>query len=193
MEGSELDGGDRTAGREPEGTQLGVGAEESGRADTKPASRRLDHPIVEKDGVEFYEITRYSPKGQWVDYQPVNGDWTGNGSIPSNSPVVQAKAKLGKEQSALRKAERAMAYEDRVYKALDDVANLQTRIIELANDEGVELDKNQMEKLRLGLAAGESVLNRALGKAVTKIDAEVKHSVADEIAEIEANWTIDEG
>ena len=179
------------AGVEPEGTQLGVGAEGGERGEA-PARRRLNHPIVERNGVEFYAITRYHGDREWIDYQPVEGDWMGNGVADVKSPVLRAKMALGRDARNKQKAERAFEYEDRVYAALDSVANLQRKIVDLANDEGVELDKLEMEKLRLGLAAGESILNRALGKAVTKIDADVTHNVADQIATIDAEWEIEE-
>jgi hypothetical protein len=186
-----MDDRDGDAGREPEGDAVGLGAAGSERTETESPRgvAKYNHPIIERDGVRFYAITRYNgKKGDWIDYQPVDGDWSGNGSIPSDSPVVRAKAQLAREDAAQRKAQRAIAYEDRVYEALESVASLQTHIVNLANDAGAVLDKGEMEKLRLGLAAGESILNRALGKAVTKVDMDVTHSTADQIAEIEAEW-----
>jgi hypothetical protein len=155
-------------------------------SEARPVSK---HPIVEQDGHKFYAIPRYTKKGSYTDYVPVDGPYEGHGTgVSLANPQHRALAKLGRQSAMELKSQRAQAYEERVYAELENVANLQSRIVELANDEGADLDKQQMEKLRLGLQAGEAILNRALGKAVTKVDMDVKHSHADQIAEIEAEW-----
>lgn len=190
-----MDGGSSDTGGEPEGTRLGLGAEGAERQSQALERKRLEdagHTIVEKDGHLFYEITLYGKKGPWKDYQPVVGSWSGNGSRDFADPAHQAKAQLGRQSAMERKARRAADYEDKIYEQLDNVAKLQSYIVSAALDSGAELDRTEMEKLRLGLQAAESLLNRALGKAVTKVDMDVTHSVADDIATIEAEWTIDE-
>lgn len=192
MEGSELDGRSGGTRREPEGTQLGLGAEggvggeaEAGRGELEKPPR---HPIVEQDGYQFYEVTCYSREGKsWIRYMPAD-------PAPRKMPPAMQAAmmKLARAHAAERKAIMAMSYEDQVYDALESVAALQKKIIDLSSDDSIELDRAKMEKLRLGLQAGESVLNRALGKAVTKIDADVKHSAADQMATIDAEWSVEE-
>lgn len=190
MAGSRMDGGSSDTGREPEGTGLGMGSpgEQRGEADVQRSVEKSIHPIVVQDGIEFYAITRYHGSNKWIDYQPVEGWAVGSGTYHPISPATHAKAALSRKHAAERKAARAMAYEERVYAALESVASLQENIINLANDPDSQPAREEMEKLRLGLAAGESILNRALGKAVTKIDGDVRHSVSDEIATIEAEW-----
>ena len=189
-----MDGGDSGAGRELEGTQPRLGAERTERLEGEPQAEVLTssssppHPIVEKDGIKFYEITRYGHNRTYLDYQPVESPQTGNGTRTFADPVVQAKAQLTRAQSGQVKAQRADEYEAKVFGLLDNVASLQQRILNAALDSSTELDRAEMEKLRLGLAAGESILNRALGKAVTKVDMDVTHNTADEIALTEAEW-----
>jgi hypothetical protein len=169
-----------------------MGAEGTERSEAV-APEGVKHPIVEKDGIKFYEIKRYTNSGEeYLSYQPVDGPPVGHGLVDVGSERIQAAAALGREAAMQRKARRASEYEEKVYEQLDNVAKLQSYLISVALDSGAELDRSEMEKLRLGLQAGESILNRALGKAVTKIDADVRHSVADEIAEIEAEWVTEE-
>lgn len=177
---------------EPEGTQLGVGAEERDGTEAAAAPALRNLPIVEKDGIKFYEVKRYGRNNSWVEYQPVDGDWSGSGTVDISSPTVRAKAALAREAALDRKVEYARSYEERVYGQLERVADLQAFIVSAALDAGTELDRAEMEKLRLGLQAAESILNRALGKAVTKIDADVRHTTSDEISIAEAEWVEEE-
>ena len=190
-----MDGGSSDTGREPEGAGVGMGTPGTGGDESSEERTGLTpsiHPIVEKDGFRFYEITRYGKHGEYKQYMQVDGPWEGHGSPDRSDPALRARLALGRQSALQAKARRAEDYEDKVYGALESVAKLQTDIVSLALDPSSQPDRETMEKLRLGLAASESILNRALGKAVTKIDADVKHSVADEIAEIEAEWVVEE-
>lgn len=152
------------------------------------------HPIVERDGFQFYEITRYSPSGEWKSYKPVDHHTAvGNShALTTDDRRRRAAASLARDANAERKLVRAMEYEEKVYSKLEAVAQLQALIVDLANDPDQSPSREEMEKLRLGLAASESILNRALGKPKSQADINISHSVADQIAQADADWIIDD-
>lgn len=117
----------------------------------------------------------------------------GNGvNAPFTSEIAKIRAEEGREAAIVRKNRRRAEYEDKVGAALENIANLQSSIIDLANDPDSRATKEHMEKLRLGLTASEQILNRVLGKPVTQVEANVTHSVVDEMAELAAEWVVED-
>jgi hypothetical protein len=114
---------------------------------------------------------------------------TGNGSWENLTKERAAQAR----EIAINKKKKAMAeYEARVIGTLENISKLQHSVIELANDPHSTPDKNEMEKLRLGLSAAEQILNRVMGKPTTRIEAEVNHSVLDDMSSVDAEWIIEQ-
>jgi hypothetical protein len=153
------------------------------------------YPIVRYKGKEFYAVQRYGNGSNtaYTEYREVGAPLQGNGTIP---PITSSKstelAELRRSDSLIRKTERRKVYEEAVYDALADVAKLQIDLVRMANDPSVDMDHGEVSKARIGLQAAESILNRALGKPVTKIDAEVSMSVADQMLDIAEGWVVEE-
>lgn len=152
----------------------------------------INHPIVVRDGIEFYAVTRYGNKGEWVEYMPVHGPNMGNGTYDSFATSVgQAKQALAREAAVQRKEQRREAYEDAVNDLLSDVAKLQKKIVSIGLGKE-EASREDLEKMRLAVQTSEQVLNRALGRPVSRIEADVNHSVSDQMMTIDADWVVEE-
>lgn len=153
------------------------------------------HPIVSYQGNRFEKIERYgnTPGKTWFEYRLIGAPPMGNGTgTMLTADALASHRELQRSDALQRKSERRRVYEEQVYDALASVAELQTRLVDIANDADAEVSASQAVKFRLGLQACESILNRALGKPVTKIDAEITQTVADEMLEIVEGWVVDE-
>lgn len=153
------------------------------------------YPIVDFKGKKFYAIQRYGSGRDtaYTEYREVGAPLQGNGTVPAiTSDKSSELAELRRSDSLQRKTERRKVYEEAVYDALSDVAKLQIDIVGLANDPSAVMDHDEIAKAKLGLQAAESILNRALGKPVTKIDAEVSMSVADSMLSMAEDWVIED-
>jgi hypothetical protein len=118
----------------------------------------------------------------------------GNGGmrVPFTSEVAKVRSAQAREIALERKRKATEAYDEKVVSTLEAVASLQASVIALANDPRSQPDKQEMEKLRLGLSAAEQILNRVMGKPTTRIEGEVQHSVIGDMASVDAEWIIDE-
>jgi hypothetical protein len=153
------------------------------------------YPVVVYKGKEFHAITRYGngKRKPYTEYREIGAPLAGHGVIPHNSTNDDTELiELRRSDILARKAERRKVYEEAIYDSLRDVAQLQVGLINAANDPSVMLDYSEIAKAKVGLQAAESILNRALGKPVTKIDAEISMSVADTMMEVAEGWVVDE-
>lgn len=154
-----------------------------------------EYPIVSFKGKEFYAIKRYGngSNTSYTEYREVGAPLQGNGTYTAITPSTSTElSELRRGDLLQRKTDRRKAYEDAVYGALDEVARLQLSILGAASDPHADMGYEDIQKAKLGLQVAESILNRALGKPVTKIDAEVSMSVADEMMEVVEGWVVDE-
>jgi hypothetical protein len=154
-----------------------------------------EYPIVKYKGKEFYAIQRYGNGSNtaYTEYREVGAPPQGYGTIPAITPDKSRElTELRNSDSLQRKTARRKEYEEAVYSSLGDVAKLQLNIVSLANDPSASMSYDEIAKAKLGLQAAESILNRALGKAVTKIDAEVSMSVADSMLTMAEDWEIED-
>lgn len=188
-EGSSVSGG-----RSEHGTE----AESEGKpvSDMVPFEREGEpYPIVRYKGKEFYAITRYGngSKKPYTEYREIGAPLSGNGTmVPITRDSATELNELRVSELRKRKDDRRKAYEESVVGALDDVANLQLSILRAASDPHSDLTYDDIAKAKLGLQAAEAILNRALGKPVTKIDADVTTNVNDEMMEMVDGWVIEE-
>lgn len=148
--------------------------------------------IVRQGDLLLYRVERFKNNGEsYFELRNLAGRRGGSG-VASLGEVAEA----GRAAQKRLKSDRREAYEERVLAALDQVAGLQESVIGMASDPECRVDALEAGKIRLGLQAADSILNRALGKPVTRIDAEITQNVAEEMMSIAEGWSIveeDEG
>ncbi len=91
-----------------------------------------------------------------------------------------------------RKDDLRLAYESQLAATLEGCANLQASIIAISNDPNFKLQRDELDKLKLGLEATKIIADRVLGKVKSEIDAKITTNIVDDMMEVAAEWVIEE-
>ena len=110
-------------------------------------------------------------------------------------PTAEELAVLRKqylEERREAKAARREHYENAVSEQLGHIAALQAMVIQITSDTENLLSPAQMSQFALGLKASEQVLNRALGKPVSHVEATHTHTIAEAMATADDDWIVED-
>ena len=133
-------------------------------------------------------MTRRAGKGL---AKPVKGSL----SHPDAELSPEQKLELmreGRKLAAQKKADRTQKFEETMAEQLDAVAHLLSMTTSLASDPDVILSPAQMQKMQLGIKAAQVILDRSLGKAVTRVEGDIRHTIVDEMATTLDAWEADD-